>query len=420
MIFWFGENQIVFSRLLTLVTGFILNLLTANLIIEKSGETDYAIFALIASLPALMTFLDFGLGNAAYNISLEPTRLSDSKDDNILDKLSSVFYLSTFLIFAVQIILFGFYAIRPEFFRITLLDQDTVWQSSVIAVVLVCFSTPFTIAYKILLARRMNLRVIYIQGAIPLLTFLFVLLGVRTEIESLIYLAFPNSILVLAIFAYKETNLMRSVNPVKIFALMKEHGSALLGHSLLSVLMMMVANLFSFLPRYILGRESDHSQLVQLSFMLMYLTSSQSIIISEGQAIATKIRLQIGTNEKYLIRKGMIRCLAIALITSLGLLSLSFINIYSPITLISHQQAIFTSIILCVWSLQVIPNFANSQTKNISFFIVLYLFALLYSIVIWKLLNINSFTQIFWLILLPSNVLITFSLIVRFKFTIRH
>ena len=202
--------------------------------------------------------------------------------------------------------------------------------------------------------------------------------------------------------------------------LVRKNARDLINHGLLSVTMMLLANLTSFLPRYILARESDHSQLVQLSFMLMYFSSAQSIIGSEGQAISTKIRSKKLGNERDMIRKGIIRCLVIAVITSLGLLSLSLLNTLSPFTLISPQQAIFTSIILCIWSLQVIPNFLNSQTKNIYFFILVYLLALTYSLVTWNFLDTMDFTQIFWQILLPSNVIISFGVIAHFKFGIRH
>lgn len=414
------ENQIVFFRLLTLATGFTLNLLTANLIIEWSGEVDYAIFALIASFPALLTFIDFGMGNAAYNISVQLNSDNSAKDKRILNNLSSIVLMSIFLTTAVLVLLFGIYTLYPEYFRVTLLGQEVAWRSSVIALVLICLSTPLALAYKVLLALGRNSQVIFLQATIPFLTFLLALLGTQTNFKFFIYLAFPISLLLVAIFAFKETRILKYLQLRHAFTLARKNARNLINHGLLSVTMMLLANITSFLPRYILARESDHSQLVQLSFMLMYFSSAQSIISSEGQAISTEIRSKKLGNDRDLIRKGMVRCLVIAVFTSLGLLSLSILNTISPFTLISLQQAIFTSIILCIWSLQVIPNFLNSQTRNICFFIVVYLLALTYSLVAWNLFDANNFTQTFWQILLPSNMIMSFGVIAYFKFGIRH
>jgi hypothetical protein len=260
--------------------------------------------------------------------------------------------------------------------------------------------------------------VIAIQGLIPVFTFSLVALGYFLNWHWIVYLATPISMLAAAFWAYIASNQIRMILINSFSGKMKALSMQLIRHSILSVIAIVIANVVAFLPRYILTQSGNDIELVKLSFMLMFLISAQSLISVDAQAKVTKIRTSVQSNTSVLVRQATYRCLLLAFILSVGMFLLSLIDDYLGIRIISSTEAACASLLLFIWGAQIVTSSANSQTKNIKFFILLYSLTLSVSALVWHFLIIKSFFQIFFLILLPTYLILTLGVLTKFKFSL--
>ena len=419
LLFW-KRNQFVTLRFFTLLTGFIINIACVNYILKQHGDTDFVIFSFISSLPALLNFLDFGLGTAVYNSQVDGSRVSRVKNLALREEKTLIYLFSVCLsLVCIALVLITFF-VFPNLFDLAILKNPNQKSLFLYAIILVCITSPFTISYKILLAENKNSQVIVIQGFIPLLTFLIVASGYFFRWTWISLLATPISMLVISVLSYVHSDQFEITKISNISGKMRQISTTLLRHSLLSVIAILLANAVAFLPRYILALNGNEKELVKLSFMTMFLISTQSLISVEAQARVTKIRLTKGFETTLLVRQATYKCLILASILSLGMFSLPLIGDILDLRLISLSEAACASLLLLLWASQIVTSIANSQTKNIKFFILLYSISLLILFFNWKFFEIKSFLQIFCLILLPAYLLAAMIVIGKFKFTIRY
>ncbi len=416
-VFW-EQNKLLSLRLFTLLSGFGVNLTCVNFILHHHGENDFVIFSFISSLPALLNFLDFGLGTAAYNSQVDSKEKSQSRDFNEQEELTLIYLLSTLLTSICLLLIFFTFFLNPNLFNIGIFTNDNQIYLLLLAFVIVCITSPFSIAYKILVAKHKSSQVIAIQGLIPLFTFLIVVLGYSLEWRWIAFLASPISMLLAAFWAYFSSNQIRILLINNLPGKIRKAFIKLIRHSILSVIAIVMTNIVAFLPRYILAQKGNEIELAKLSFMLMFLISAQSLISVEAQANVTKIRMSKESSTSVLIRQATYRCLILASILSGGMFILSLIDNYLGIRIISGVEAACASLLLFIWGAQTVTSSANSQTQNIKFFIVLYSLILSTVALSWYFFSINSFFQVFLIILLPTYLLVTFGVLTKFKFSI--
>lgn len=401
------------------MSGFLINLIIANLFLRNFGETHFAIYVFISSLPSLLNFLDFGLGSAAYNSQVDGMQISKSGPTKSQEELSSIYLLSVVLIFCSMVFLVVAYQLFPNVFKIALFSTVGKTEILVIGILFICLTTPFTISYKILQASNRNLELILLQGLIPCLTLIIVFLGNISGAQDIAYLASPISALVIAVWAFFRSQIYGRIEIRTSITGLRVRFLGLIRHSFLSLTALIISNVLLFLPRYILAQNGDESELVKLSFMLMFLVSAQSLISADSQAQVTLIRISPEPEQVKRIQKATIRCLALAFFLSLGMIVLSVISEKFNVRVLTKQEALFAAVLLLLWASQIVTSSVNSQTKNIPFFIAIYSFSLFFVIVMSFCFEIVSFYQIFCLIMFPTTLMITIGVISKFRLKIR-
>jgi O-antigen/teichoic acid export membrane protein len=414
-----SQNRLILTRLATLIIGFVINLIIANLYLKYIGEGFFAIYVFIASLPSLLNFLDFGLGSAAYNSLVDGMHNSKSGLRKHREDLSSIFFLSVVLVLSSLVLVGVVYKIFPSLFNIALFSTLEKTEILVIGFLLICLMTPFTISYKILQATNRNLELILLQGLIPCLTLIIVCFGYISGARDFAYLASPISLFVIAIWAFFRSQIYEGLKFGFFITGLKTRFMGLIRHSILSLIALIISNVLFFSPRYILAQNGDENELVKLSFMLMFLISAQSLISADSQAVVTRIRISPEPEQVERIQKATIRCLILAFFISFGMIVLSVISEKFSIRVLTLQEAFSASVLLLLWASQIVTSSVNSQTKNIPFFIGIFTFILIFVTVISFRIKIVSFDQIFFLIMLPTALMMSAGVIFKFRLKIR-
>ena len=413
-----GHRHIILTtRFITLISGFVLNLVIANIILSNAGTKEYAIYSFIASLPALLNFLDFGMGTAAYNELVDSKNKMSKYDRN--NQTLSLIFLSSFLMTFLSVV-FYFVALKvaPSLFQISLLSANRLPELLSFAIILVCITIPFSVSYKVLQATDRNLDVILLQGIIPLVALLIVYMGIQFSTPIFIYISVPISLLLISILAFLRTYHFFEIAILPKFSRDRLKLYDLIRHSYLSLVFILLANLFIFLPRYVLAQKGSADAMLHLGFMLMFFISAQSLVSVDAQASVTRIRRSSKVEQPQLIRIGTARSIMISIVISLCLIALSFIDNFLEIRILTLQEALFCSTLLIIWAVQLVSASANSQTKNIPFFISLYFAILLLSILINNFFQVTTFSEVFMLLMAPCYLLITLAVIAKFRFKV--
>ena len=93
------------ARLFTLPVSAIFSLLTSQLVISHYGLGDFAYFGLLASLLALFSFADLGVGAALNNeVASDPTRDGDSSLTLVLLSVIRTLLLSATVLLSLVIV----------------------------------------------------------------------------------------------------------------------------------------------------------------------------------------------------------------------------------------------------------------------------------------------------------------------------
>jgi hypothetical protein len=413
------RNRLLIGRSLTLISGFCINLIIANFFLKNFGETQFAIYIFISSLPILLNFLDFGLGTAAYNSQVDGIKISHSYNEKSQVELSSIYLLSLIMIILSLALIGAANLFFPNLFNVALFSKSGNNEILMIGFLLICFAIPFTISHKVLQASNRNLELILLQGLIPCLSLIIVYVGYVSGVEDISLLANPVALLVIAVWAFIRSKFTEKIEINLIILNLKSRISALIHHGFLSLTALIIINILLFLPRYILAQNGDDVELVHLSFMLMFLVSAQSLISADAQAQVTSIRISNEFEQAVKIRKATIKCLILALILSLGMFLASLLGEKLDIRILTRQEALFASFLLIVWALQIVTSSVNSQTKNIPFFISIYAFSLVFAIMVSSFIQIVTFSQIVLLVIAPTSLIASIGIILKFKFKIR-
>lgn len=402
------------TRLITLTTGFILNLAIANIILRNMGVKEYAIFSFIASLPGLLNFLDLGMGTAAYN-EIVDSKSEMSKYGRMNQTLSLIYLFSVFMTFLSLGLFFVAFQVAPDLFHVSLLSSHRSLGILQFAIVLICLAIPFSITYKILQATDRNLDVILLQGIIPVVTVLLVYLGIHLNVTIFVYLAFPIALFSISILAFLYLNHFLRVAIPRRITNERQKLYDLIKHSYLSLGFILITNLFVFLPRYVLAQRGSADAIVHFGFMMMFLISAQSLVSVDAQLRVTRIRRSSKLEQSKLIQIGTARSIVISAAISVFLIALSIVDKFLAIRVITLQEALFASALLIIWATQIVSASVNSQTKNIPFFISLNFATFLLSLLISKFCHVTTFTDVLLLLMIPCYLLISIVTLLKFR-----
>lgn len=357
------------------------------------------------------------MGTAAYNELVDSKNKMSKYDRN--NQTLSLIFLSSFLMTFLSVV-FYFVALKvaPSLFQISLLSANRLPELLSFAIILVCITIPFSVSYKVLQATDRNLDVILLQGIIPLVALLIVYMGIQFSTPIFIYISVPISLLLISILAFLRTYHFFEIAILPKFSRDRLKLYDLIRHSYLSLVFILLANLFIFLPRYVLAQKGSADAMLHLGFMLMFFISAQSLVSVDAQASVTRIRRSSKVEQPQLIRIGTARSIMISIVISLCLIALSFIDNFLEIRILTLQEALFCSTLLIIWAVQLVSASANSQTKNIPFFISLYFAILLLSILINNFFQVTTFSEVFMLLMAPCYLLITLAVIAKFRFKV--
>jgi hypothetical protein len=243
-------------------------------------------------------------------------------------------------------------------------------------------------------------------------------MGIQFSTPIFIYISVPISLLLISILAFLRTYHFFEIAILPKFSRDRLKLYDLIRHSYLSLVFILLANLFIFLPRYVLAQKGSADAMLHLGFMLMFFISAQSLVSVDAQASVTRIRRSSKVEQPQLIRIGTARSILISIVISLCLIALSFIDNFLEIRILTLQEALFCSTLLIIWAVQLVSASANSQTKNIPFFISLYFAILLLSILINNFFQVTTFSEVFMLLMAPCYLLITLGVIAKFRFKV--
>lgn len=187
------------ARLITLIVAFVSGLMTTRMIISHGGAEAYSLYTLIAALPSLVPFLDFGAGAAIVNSVARSENLeTDALVRAQLRTTVRITAASGAVLVAISLVL-AFSDLWPS-----LLGSASAGQAHVNEVVVVCamafaVSLPLGLWARVMLGMRKNHWVVLVQGLQPLLTLGVVFFILSVDQNANVWLGVAAYISILAI-----------------------------------------------------------------------------------------------------------------------------------------------------------------------------------------------------------------------------
>lgn len=189
-------NRGITVRIVTSLTGAILNIYMATFLIDNFGYDYFATYVLITSLPLLMLWADFGLGSLILNTFIDAKR-NLLTPEIIRQRINFSFYfILTMGLISLIILVAAF-----KFWGLGIDNSDSFSRMSILCITVLgitSFAVPFSLGARKFQADDDYLRVIKIQGLIPFSTGLITFIIAKTLptstwllilVPSLVYLS---------------------------------------------------------------------------------------------------------------------------------------------------------------------------------------------------------------------------------------
>ncbi len=390
------ESRLFFFKSISLIAGFLCNLLTTKILVEKFGLESYAIFATVTSVPMLLPFADLGLGLIVFNhFVLE-------KDIKRRQELfTRIFYFS--ITFALII---GILLISIKIFISTFLIYENRYLGIIFLIIFLTFaSVPFALTYRILQAQKKMVNVVLIQSVIPVIIYLSLFgASLHTDNFSTIFLIIPSgTYLLITLVSFISFRSYKFISPQK-FPLFNVHRNELatgwisIGCIISSILILQV-------PRIILTELGRYTPSANYSLVLLILIPTTSIVsVMTSQAAAQIIEETLSTKRISLFTSALKKLIVAVILIAIGVLMLPLITSYLHMRFIDYEIAISAAVLLL-----------SSIPWQVAFYILttgVFLrrqFIILSSVVlcdflILLLISPGNLYEIVYFVLLPTNI----------------
>ena len=316
-------ERLFYVRMFLLPTGALANFGIANLIISDRGVSQYAVFALLTSIPTLLPFLDLGFGSSVFNIySTE----SDRKKSLEVVKVAFFSLIFILLIFLLLVTLLLTLNIGTSIFAN--LDYTQLKQTSFTLIALTVISTPMALATRKLQTEHAHMRVAISQSLSPIISFILILVLTKLTNAPLFFLIITPSLVNLLItvnlfFASKMQNGLR----IPKFPLISTHLPEILKLGFWFVVLNSFYPIFWQIPRLKFQIAGDTQSVANFSLVLLILAPSFSLIASIAIWLSPHIRQANSEMEKFsLVKRGLKRSLILVSVLNICLISAFFVS----------------------------------------------------------------------------------------------
>ena len=411
----------VLVRVITLIFTFIANLTVANILQQQRTMNVFVLFMAISTLPVFMSFLDFGIGQIVFKEITRPkTDLS-----MIVEKLNAcvrgLTVISSSLFFTNSLIfVLGIYS--------HLVREDTLTQRLIYfsAINLLIATIPFLVGARILLGVQKISLVIIVQGSGTLLTGVLIYLVNHSfdavpEVIAILpaVLFFLGNFLLfrLAQREYKITILKSDSTLKSSYFFLVNQRKVMIWSSLLSA----SSNFFWMYPRFVLQKKVDAQDIVDFSFVILFIGSMQSLI---GAYMAGKIpvfrSLDSQQNRKVFTYRAILEILLICAGLLVGLYLSVLISERQHLKFLTFHQMELLIPIFIVWSCLAFLVASRTEKDDLRFIFMLNLvttsLVILYQFCLQEgFSSVEEFTYFYFL---PILLLQLIGLIAKFQFGI--
>lgn len=379
----------------------------------------FILFMAISSLPVFMSFLDFGIGQIVFNEITRPNKEKSEKIKEINSCVRGLTFISGFLIILNSLIFaLGIYDY--------LVRQNTLTQRLIyfVAVNVLIATIPFLVGARIMLGAQKITLVILVQGLGT------VLIGAIIYIVNYTFGTVPEIVAVLPAFLfflgnyllfrlaqkhYRIKILSNNSTLISSYHFLLNHRRVMIWSSLLSG----SSNFFWIYPRFVLQKRVDPQDIIDFSFIILFLGSMQSLI---GAYMAVKVPIFRNLNgekvRKFFTYKAILENLAICVVLLGGL--------YTTVLLFEHEHFVFLSFyqmkllipILIVWSCVAVFVANRTEQDDLRFIFFLNFLSIIIVIMFNNVVNdgLNSVEEFTYSYFLPILILQLIGLILKFQF----
>lgn len=409
----------VLLRIVTLLFTFFTNLAVAHILQRQQSINVFILFMAISTLPAFMSFMDFGIGQILYN---EITR-AKAELSMVVEKLNAcvrgLTFISVFL-FILNSLIFAL-GIYSHLVRENTFTQRFIYFS---AVNILIATIPFLAGARILAGAQKISLVIIVQGSVTLLNgiLIFWFNHIFDEVPEVIailpaFMFLLGNILLfrLARREYKVTFLASNSVLRSSFQFLFDQRKVMLYSSLLSA----SSNFFWMYPRFVLQKEVDPQHIVDFSFVILFMAPMQSIIVAY---MAGRVPIFRSLDSQRSKKEFTNRTTLENLVICAGLV----VGLYFSVVLAERQHLKFLTFrqmellipVFVVWTC--IAFFVASRTNEDDLkFLFMLNFATLFIVIVYQIYmgsGFNSIEEFTYAYFLPILLLQLIGLIMKFHF----
>lgn len=367
------------------------------MLITRVGQEGYTKYVLLTSLPSLIPFADFGLGSNVFNFFADK-----SKGRFTVNTVSETFILSAILSgsLAIGCVFISRFNFKFSNFPFQLPRNEISLGVGVLCITF--FAVPFSLAAKKLFAEGRVTTVFLIQGTIPLLTLLIIVLCVYSKVgtDNLLYFAPSIAYLLSSLVLFLSSRIFEHFEIPKIWTI-RENSRKILKLGGWSLCVTTVVALVWQTPKYILQLTTTNQELTKFSLMSLFLIPGLSVTSVTATWHTTNIR-RIDEKSSILvltqrsIRNSQIASILFSFVAFIGFIFLKRMGLSTP-DLTSQILAFIALFVSPTWliplsaltdiddfkwvSIRIVPFFILSNyifyitsSSNYAFAILLYVF----------------------------------------------
>jgi hypothetical protein len=397
----------VSSRAATMVSGFLFNLLIANLILHELGGKFFATYAAITSIPLLLSFLDLSLGQVVYNVLTD--RRNAGWEEKAKSDISRVFYILTFLGIALctltLAISFPLNLSQP-------FDSPGHHNfTSVVAINLTFYflCIPLNIGFRILNSLGKVNSIIWIQALAPPVTLLgsFLLVNTGRNFNMFIFILPAFATFIVSLLGFFKALTWKYLVKIELkgFGIWFKQEAipvAFWSTSLTTLSMLMI-----HFPRFYFLKYGDTESAVSYSYFLLFLLPAQSLIVTYCSVSGPKYRGRNSYTEKIThMRHALLTTVCMSITIGSFLLFTSQLGLSAFVKYLDFSEAKYIWISLILYSLWFVPISSLTEAKSARQFTFDFLFGAIYIIGILSIFRQNSFKEFIEQVYIPANLLI--------------
>jgi len=395
------------SRATTMVSGFLFNLLIANLILHHLGGEFFATYAAITSVPLLLSFLDLSLGQVVYNVLTDRRNLI--WEEKAKSDISRVFFTLTLISFLFCIVTLAF--VFPLDFSKQLNSPGDRSFTSVLAINLMLYflCLPLNLGFRILSAISKVNAIIWIQALTPPITLLgsFLLVNTGRNFNVLIFILPAFATFMVSLMGFIKACTWRYLEKIKLKGLGIWFKQEALPIAIWTTALTTLVILMVQFPRFYLLKYGDTESAVSYHYFLLFLLPSQSIIVTYCSVSGPKFRRKFTYKEKINhMRHSLVTAVSLSIVIGIFLLFTSLLGLSAFVKYLNFSEAKYIWISLILYSLWFVPISSLTEAKSAKQFTFDFLLTVFFVLGILLIFHQNSFQEFIEQVYIPANFLV--------------